>query len=203
VKDVDALDRRRADDLRRKLHRYGTRADDVAHERLARVARAGLLLRHKLRVLCKSSDRLGERAAQVDIKPCAGGAVMVPAPQRLKQCVARELRHQVAGEPADRAEGRGPGARGAGPPLVIVAMAHDPDAVAQLEGIVQEPLERAPGGMHLDGALDPAVVRMADIGVAPADMRDDDGVLACERAEELIRREDGNGRGPMLDQNVR
>ena len=42
-----------------------------------------------------------------------------------------------------------------------------------------------------------------DIRVAPADMRDDDRVLAVERAEQLIRRVDRVGRGLALDQDVR
>ena len=66
--------------------------------------------------------------------------------------------------------------------LVVVAVADDADAIALLERVVQQPLERAPGRMHLHGALEPPVMGVVEIGVAPADMRDDHGVLAGERA---------------------
>ena len=52
-----------------------------------------------------------------------------------------------------------PGLRRARPPLVIVAMADDADAKALRERVVQQPLERAPGGMHFDSALEASVVR--------------------------------------------
>ena len=42
-----------------------------------------------------------------------------------------------------------------------------------------------------------------DVGIAPADMGDDHGVLAFERAEQLVRGVDGVGRGLALDQDVR
>ena len=57
--------------------------------------------------------------------------------------------------------------------------------------------------MHLDAAFEPPVMGVADIGVAPADMGDDHGVLAVQRAEQLIRGVDGVGRGPALHQDVR
>ena len=102
---------------------------------------------------CGSSEKpvtaLGERAAQIEEKARAGRAVVPPLAQRLEQGIARELGHEIAGEAADRAEGRGAGPRRAGPTLVIVAVAHDADAIALLERVVQQPFERAPGRMHL------------------------------------------------------
>ena len=114
-----------------------------------------------------------ERAVQVDEDARAGRAVVPPLAQRREQRVARQLRHEVAGQPADRAEGRGAGPRRAGPALVVVAVADDADAIALLERVVQQPFERAPGRMHLDGALEPAVVGVFQVGVAAADMGDD------------------------------
>ncbi len=69
---------------------------------------------------------------------------------------------------------------------MIVAVAHDADAKALLESVVQQPLERSPGGVHFHGALQPAVVRHRDVGVASADMRDHDGVLGGDRAEQIF-----------------
>ena len=144
-----------------------------------------------------------ERAVQVEEQPRAGGAVVAPLAQRLEQRVARELRHEVAGEAADRAEGRGARPGGAGASLVVVAVADDADAVALLERVVQQPLERAPGRVHLDGALEPAVMGIFQIGIAPADMGDDHGILAGERAKQLVGGVDGVGRGLALHQDVR
>ena len=127
----------------------------------------------------------------------------MPLAQRRKQRVARQLRHEVAGEPADRAEGRGAGPRGARPSLVVVAVADHADAKALLEGVVQQPFERAPGGMHLDGALQPSVVGELHVGIAPADMGDDDGVLVLQRLEQVVGGVDGVGRGLAFDQDVR
>ena len=103
--------------------------------------------------------------------------------QRLEQGVARELGHEIAGEPADRAEGRCARAGRAGAALVVVAMAYDADPVAARKGVMQEPFERAPGRMHLHRALEPAVMGIVEVRIAPADMRNDDGILAVERVE--------------------
>jgi len=68
-------------------------AGDVAHLRFADLP--GLRGSDELRVLGKDRHRLCERAAQIEEQPCAGGAVMVPPPQRLEQGIARELGHEV------------------------------------------------------------------------------------------------------------
>ena len=57
--------------------------------------------------------------------------------------------------------------------------------------------------MHLDGALEFAVMRVFHVGVAPADMRDHHRILAFQRAKQLVRGVDGVGRGLALDQDVR
>ena len=62
---------------------------------------------------------------------------------------------------APKVEAPGPG--GARASLVIVAVADDADAIALLERVVQQPLERAPGRMHLDGALEPPVMGVTEI----------------------------------------
>ena len=57
--------------------------------------------------------------------------------------------------------------------------------------------------MHLHGALEPAVVGESHVGVAPADMGDDDGVLVRERLEQSFGGVDRLGRGLAFDQNMR
>src|SRR5438874_12878054 len=113
---------------------------------------------------------------------------MAPAAQRVEQGDARGLGQEVTGEPADRAEGRGPGQRGAGSALVVVAVAHNPNPITLLEGIVQQPFESAPSRVHLDTRLEAAVVRGFDVGVTATDMGADRRDITLERAEELNRR---------------
>ena len=185
VQHVDALDRRGAEHFHGKPHRHRAGPDDVAHQRLAHEPFLGGT---KLRVVGEAHHRRIEGAGEVKAQPRAGRAVVPPAAQRREQRIARELRHQVAGQAADRPERRGTGPRGAGPPLVIVAVAHHADAIALVERVMQQPLERAPGGMHLDGTLEPAVVRELDVRIAPADMGDDHGVLVLRaRRTDLSR----------------
>ena len=86
---------------------------------------------------------------------------------------------------------------------MIVAVADDADAMAQLERVMQEPLERSPGGMHFNRAFEPAVMGGSEIGIAAADVRDHHGVLALERAEKLIGGVDRVGRGLAFHQNMR
>jgi hypothetical protein len=57
--------------------------------------------------------------------------------------------------------------------------------------------------MYLDGALDPPVVSIFQIGVAAADLRDDSTVLGLERLEQVIRGGDCVRRGLTFDQDVR
>ena len=121
------------------------------------------------------------------MQPRAGGAIAMALVQRLEQRLSIEPRHQIAGQAADRAERRGAGIGSARAALVVVAVAYEPDPVAQAEGIVQQPLEGAPAGMHLDRALDAAVVADVEVGVAPADMGDHDRILAVQRLEQLAR----------------
>src|SRR3546814_13702006 len=54
----------------------------------------------------------------------------------------------------------------------------------------QQPLEGAPGRVHLHRRLEARVVGVGDVGVAPADVGEDDAVLALEHLEEApcIRR---------------
>ena len=128
---------------------------------------------------------------------------MVPPAQRLEEGIASELGHEVAGEATDRAERRGARSGGARAPLVIIAVTDDADPVAFLERIVKQPLERAPGRMHFHRTFEPSVVGERDIGIASADVRDDDGILAIECPEQLVGGEHGFARGLATDQNVR
>ena len=111
----------------------------------------------ELRVFRKSGHWLIESTVQVEEEARTRSTVVPPLPQCLEQGVARELGHEIAGEAADRAEGRGARPCGAGATLVVVAVAHHTDAKALrvavahhtdakalLERVVQDPLERAP-----------------------------------------------------------
>jgi len=60
----------------------------------------------------------------------------------------------------------------------------DADAIALLESVVQDPFERAPARMHLDGTLEPAVMGILEVGVTPADMGDDHRILALQPLRE-------------------
>src|SRR5437868_7278655 len=71
------------------------------------------------------------------------------------------------------------------PPLVAVAIGQYADPVALGEGILKQPLERAPIGMHLDGPLDTRVMRHGDVGIAAADMSEDDAILVLQCFEEI------------------
>lgn len=70
--------------------------------------------------------------------------------------------------------------------LVAVAVGEDADTVALLEGVLEQPFERAPVGVDFDGAFDARVVRQRDVGVAAADVREDDGVLVLDGLEQRI-----------------
>src|SRR5271170_6265549 len=76
---------------------------------------------------------------------------------------------------------------GAMPALMSIGIGEDADAVALFEGVMHQPFEGAPIRMNLDRALDPRVVRHLDVGVASADMREDDAILALQRVEQLLR----------------
>ena len=74
--------------------------------------------------------------------------------------------------------------RGARTAFVVVAVAGHADAVAQREGVVQQPFEGAPGGMHLHRAFQPAVMGRLQVGIAAAGMGDHHRVLALQRLEQ-------------------
>src|SRR5262249_5721003 len=63
MQDIDALDRRRANDLGGKPHRHASGPNDVAHERLPH---GTLARRAKLGILGKSGHGLIERAVQIE-----------------------------------------------------------------------------------------------------------------------------------------
>ena len=110
---------------------------------------------------------------------------------------------RVTGEAADRAELDAPGRGSARATLVIVAVTHDADAITLLERVMQNPFERAPGRVHLDGTFEPTVMGIFQVRIAPADMGNDNRVLAFERAEQFVRRVDRLGRGLTLNQDMR
>ena len=142
--------------------------------------------RAELRVVGEPRDVGSEFAHEVDEDAGARRPVMAARAQRREQRVAGKLRHEIAGDAADRAEGRGAGAGRAGASLVVVAVADHADAVAPLQRVVQQPFERAPGRMHLDRALELARMGILHVGVAAADMGDHDRILAGHRVEDVV-----------------
>src|SRR5581483_7164530 len=119
-------------------HAPGT--DDATHRR---ALYRKLARRPEQRIVGEGGDRLIERGVQVHKDPRAGRAVVTPLPQRLEQGVARQFRHVIAGEAADRAEARRARTGGAGTSLVVVAVTDHADAESLLEGVVQQPFESA------------------------------------------------------------
>src|SRR5262249_58605101 len=115
-------------------------------------------------------------------------AVCPPAEQPSNRPLPRDPRKGVAGAPADGAERRGPRAGRAGPPLVIVAMAHDADAVALREGVVQQPFERSPGRVDFDATFEAPVMGALEVRITSADMGDDQSVLALKCSEQIVCR---------------
>ena len=83
--------------------------------------------------------------------------------------LAVELARQDAGQAAQGSEFSGTRVRGTGTALVIIGVCTDADPVPAGEGIFNQPLERSPGRMDLDGEFDVRVVD-AHVRVAPAHM---------------------------------
>ncbi len=124
----------------------------------------------------------------VQNKPVARRCVMVTAAHGLENRIAVETWREKAGQAALASEERGARIAGAGTSFVAVGIRHDANAVALFEGIAHDPFERAPGGMHLDRGLELAVVRVEDVGVAPADMGCHDAILVFQFLEQRVRR---------------
>ena len=117
----------------------------------------------------------------------AGRRVVVAAAEGLDEVVPVEGLKEMAGESAVGAELRDPRILGAGATVVPVARGDDPDPVVRLERVADDPLEGPPRGVDLDRGLDPRVVGVLDVRVAPADVRGDERVLVPERGEEVLR----------------
>ena len=68
---------------------------------------------------------------------------------------------------------------------MAIAVGDDTNAVAVIEGIVDDPFEGTPARMHLDGRFDRGIMRDADIGVSTADVGEGDDVfpVPLERRE--------------------
>ena len=156
-----------------------------------------------LRVGGKTGRQVDDRAAG----GAAGGGVVATLAQAVEQRLARQLRQQKAGQPANGAEHRRTGIARAGAPLVAVGIGDDADAVAEVEGVVDEPFERAPGGVHLDGCLEASIMGGADVGIASTAMGIADHVpfaVRREGPEQVARRvRVGVEVAPVLDQGMR
>ncbi len=111
---------------------------------------------------------------------------MVPAAQSLEDRVAVKPRRKVAGQAPGGPEKRGAGKICTWAALVAVRIADHSDTVILLECIPQDPLERAPGGMHLHRSFKPPVMGLLDIGIAAANVRQDDAVLSRQLFEKLM-----------------
>src|SRR5947209_20374821 len=114
---------------------------------------------------------------QVQKDAGTGRAIVPSCTQRREQRIASQLRHEVAGEPAYRPEGRSAGTGRAGTSFVVVAVADDADPESFFKGIVQEPFKCTPRRMHFNGALNPPIVGVFQIGVSSSDLRDHSAVL--------------------------
>ena len=185
MKNVDAVDRRRADNFGAQAHRHGAVCNNGAHRHLGRLSR---LRWSEQRIVGVVRHRPIEAAFHRHVQPVAGGAVMAALPQGIEYGVAVEPGHQITGQSTDRAECGGARLGRARPALMVIAVAYDADAVAAVEGIMQKPLEGPPRRVNLDRAFEAAVMGHIDVGVAAADMGDDHSVfvVAAERLEQLV-----------------
>ena len=160
------------------------RADDVPHDR----APARFVVNvAEVRIAVKEHAGRVQLDRSLEMEAGAGGRVVVAAAKCLDEVVPVEGFEEVAGEPAVGAELGDPGVLGAGAPVVPVAGGDDPDPVVRLERVADDPLEGPPRGVDLDRGLDPRVVGVLDVRVAPADVRGDERVLVPERGEEVPR----------------
>src|SRR5665213_4289546 len=98
----------------------------------------------------------------------------------LENRVAIQAGCEKAGQASLTAEERCARIAGTRTPFVAVGIGNDAHAEAPLEGVAQNPLERAPGGMHFDRRLRLGVVGIENIGIASADMGRDHTILALE-----------------------
>ena len=146
-----------------------------------------LRARRPRRRIAQEAVRLAcELSRHAQVGAVAGGGIVAAAAHAFEDRVAVEPLGQEAGEPAVAAEERGAGIAGAGPALVAVGVGDDADAIALLEGVAHDPLEGAPGRVHLHGRFH-RVVRELDVGVAPADVGRHHAVLAPKLLEQRVR----------------
>ena len=183
VIDVEPLDRRRAHDLDGELGLAVGNARDVAHDQPPRALRAR---RPRRRIAQEAVCLACELSRHAQVGAVAGGGIVAAAAHAFEDRVAVEPLGQEAGEPAVAAEERGAGIAGAGPALVAVRVGDDADAIALLEGVAHDPLEGAPGRVHLHGRFH-RVVRELDVGVAPADVGRHHAVAAPKLLEQRVR----------------
>ena len=89
------------------------------------------------------------------------------------------------------------------PPLVAVGIRDNADPIALFQGILDQPFEGAPIGVHLHRALDAHVMRHLDVGVTPADMGDHHAILVLQRLEQVVGAVGIGGHvGQIVDQRM-
>ena len=124
--------------------------DDIAHDGAAdRFRGAG----PEIGIAVEQLDIACEARGDIEQQPVAGRRIVMPPAHAFEDRVAVEARRQEAGQSAHRAEETCAGIAGAGAALMAVGVGDDADAVAVAEGILNDPFEGAPGGVHLDGGL--------------------------------------------------
>ena len=112
---------------------------------------------------------------------------MMPAAHSLEDCLTIQSGGDKASQTTLASKKRRARIASAGASFVAVRIGHNADPVALLEGIAQDPFECAPCGMHLDSSLQLRVMSVTDVGVAPADMSDDDAILAFQLVKQCMR----------------
>ena len=114
---------------------------------------------------------------RLEMYSTASGCRVLAAPEhRIPQCIPRQILGQVAREAAIGAEQRCAGVRRALTSLVAIGIRGDADAAPDSEGVFQQPVEGTPVRMYLDAPFKRLVVRVEQIGVAAANMRQTEDV---------------------------
>lgn len=111
---------------------------------------------------------------------------MVALAERVEQRGACEIGGEHAGEPAIGPEQRRARMARALASFMAVGVGGDAETKALLQRVLDQPLESAPVRVHFHRTLETAIVRHLHVRVAPADMGEDDALLAPQGAKECL-----------------